>query len=173
MQKYGRRSIRLNAFNYSKKGRYFITICTYKHRLILGEIFNSRFISSEVGEMAIRWLNLIPNKFKSVKLDEYIIMPDHMHAIIILKQNNMNSLPHIIQWYKTMTTNNYIKDNKTVNFKYLCGKLWQRNYYEHIIRNKEELAYIREYISTNVEAETQLPYCKGRPVCLPFFSCRH
>lgn len=107
-------------------------------------------------------------KFPSVRTDEYIIMPNHFHGIVnivgaVLRgrptpDNNKASgqshrvaptLGDIVNWFKTMTTNQYIRGIKQNGWPAFVGKLWQRNYYEHIIRNEKELNHIRQYIAEN------------------------
>ena len=115
---------------------------------------------NEAG-MMIRhgWLEL-PRKFPGVQLDEFIIMPNHFHGIIIISEPDSNntpirrtragvSLPEIVQWFKTMTTNAYIRGVRDKKWSPFLSRLWQRNYYERIIRDETELSRFREYIVTN------------------------
>jgi len=117
----------------------------------------------------------VGGKFPSVQRDEFIIMPNHFHGIVsivgaapcgrpIIDNNNVSGQPHgksgqprgiaptlgdIVDWFKTMTTNQYIRGVKQNGWSAFAGKLWQRNYYEHIIRNEEELNHVRQYIAEN------------------------
>jgi putative transposase len=109
----------------------------------------------------------LPNKYKNVELDEFTMMPNHLHGIIIVgadlrvcPDNNQGehtgsplqkpvSLSRIVQWFKTMTTNEYIKGVRNSNWLSFNKRLWQRNYYEHIIRDENELNRIRKYIIEN------------------------
>ena len=105
--------------------------------------------------MVDEWWGKIPAKFPGTSLDYSVVMPNHFHGIIILVQENelfSPSLPEIIQWFKTMTTNAYIRGVKEKGWEPFMGKLWQRNYYEHIIRNETELDRIRAYIELNPAA---------------------
>lgn len=85
-------------------------------------------------------------------------MPNHFHGIVLNvdvvgvdnQGEHVGSLLHrVVQWFKTMTTNEYIRNVKQNNWPSFSGSLWQRNYYEHIIRNEDELNNIREYIQNN------------------------
>lgn len=155
-----RRSIRLPEHDYSLPGSYFVTICTKDRTCFLGEIIDEGMHLNKAGEMIEKlWLKL-PDKFSQIELDSFIIMPNHFHGIInILKSDlpfsssidkeNVTPLPEIIQWFKTMTTNKYIKGVKNYGWTAFNGKLWQRNYYEHVIRNDESLNKTREYIEYN------------------------
>lgn len=76
-------------------------------------------------------------------------MPNYIHSIIVLQKYNVKSLSDIIAWFKTMTTNEYIKGVKASGWNKFDKTLWQRSFYDHIIRNDKTLDNIREYISTN------------------------
>jgi REP element-mobilizing transposase RayT len=113
-----------------------------------------------VHQMIQHWWDKLPEKFRNIKTDEFVIMPNHIHGIIFIVgvdpcvypdkgEHIGSSLHRIIQWFKTMTTNNYIQGVKQNGWRPFHGKFWQRNYYEHIIRNEDELNRIREYIRTN------------------------
>lgn len=132
------------------------------------------------------WWKKLPDKFPSINLDEYIIMPNHLHGIINIKssvgadpcvcpswvggcpplegvgpnrgehtgsqyrgEHTGSPLHRMIQWFKTMSTNNYIRRVKNDNWPVFKGKLWQRNYFERIIRNEKELIMTRNYIKSN------------------------
>jgi REP element-mobilizing transposase RayT len=177
-----RRSIRLKGYDYSKPGGYFITICAQNRECMFGEIENGEIILNGPGKMVERWWFELMNKFVDIKLDEYVIMPNHFHGIIInvgadlrvcpektnekfeniikraensgehigiLGEHIGSPLHRIAQWFKTMTTNEYIRGVKQLKWKRFNKKLWQRNYYEHIIRNEKELNAIRQYIINN------------------------
>ena len=130
-----RRSIRLKNYNYASDGAYFMTICTQHKEYMFGNVIDGKMVLNSAGEMMEKWLCELKNKFKNIELDEYIIMPNH--------------IPQIIQWLKTMTTNEYIRNVKQNNWKPFDQKLWQRNYYDRIIRNEKELEKIRKYIFEN------------------------
>ena len=157
-----RRSIRLKGYDYSQAGLYFITICTKNREHLFGQIENGIMILNEFGEIANNEWSKTADIRDNVELLEYIIMPNHMHGIILL--NDMDdrrgtarraptmqfgkpiprSLPTIIRAFKSAVT-------KQINI--LRNKpgmpVWQRNYYEHIIRNEKSYYRIAEYIIYN------------------------
>ncbi|MDO9528111.1 MAG: transposase [Syntrophales bacterium] len=110
------------------------------------------FWKIENREMIDKWWNELKYKYRNIELHEQIIMPDHSHGIIqiINKTVPVGSPLHVmIQWFKTMTTNEYIRGVKNNGWSRFNKKLWQRNYYEHIIRDEESCYQISEYIQTN------------------------
>lgn len=157
-----RRSIRLKEYDYSQAGAYFVTICTHRGECVFGEIKEGRMMLNKVGRMIEKWWWELKNKFTEIELDEYMIMPNHFHGIIMLvgadlcvspndpKGEHIGSpLPKIVQWFKTMTTNEYIHGVKRNIYAQINKRLWQRNYYEHIIRNEDDLKQVREYVLYN------------------------
>lgn len=167
-----RRSIRLKDYDYSQVGAYFVTICTKDKECLFGEITHGKIKTNSAGEMIQKWWIELINKFGNIELDEFIIMPNHMHGIIFVNivgatlcarpdlmngQYQKNGQPrrvaptlgNIMDWFKTMTTNDYIACVKNYGWPRFNGKLWQRNYYDHISRSEKELNKIREYIIHN------------------------
>jgi REP element-mobilizing transposase RayT len=147
-----RKPTRLKGYDYSQNGAYYVTICTHKRERLFGEIVGAtlRGRPNEPHRMIEKWLNELENKYNGVKLDKYIIMPDHIHFILFLDGNqNHAPLPVIIDWFKTMTTNDYIKGVNAGLYPRYNQHLWQRNYYEHVIRNDADLNDIRAYIDAN------------------------
>jgi putative transposase len=94
-------------------------------------------------------LEPIEPEFKNVQLDEFVIMPNHLHGIIGIVAAGVATIGDIICAFKSQTTNDYIKNVRENNWKPFKKRLWQRNYYEHIIRNETELDKIRDYIKNN------------------------
>ena len=158
-----RKSIRLKGFDYSQPSRYYVTICTQNKENIFGNIQNGKTMLNKYGKIAEKeWLNtkiIRPN----VDLDYFIIMPNHLHGIIIIKEygrgvlryaptniptnefrSPSESLGAIIRGYKSTVTKQINELRNTPGLK-----LWQRNYYEHIIRNEKDLYRIRRYIVQN------------------------
>lgn len=164
-----RNSIRLLEYDYSQSGYYYITICTQNKIKLFGEINDNDVELNISGKMIEKWLIELKNKFKNIIIDEYIIMPNHIHFILIINNYIIFSqeqsvcqkkgrhtglpLPKIIQWFKTMTTNEYIRNVKNSYAIPFVSKLWQRNYYEHIIRNDNELCKIRKYKIKSIKME--------------------
>ena len=143
-----RHSIRLKGYDYSQEGLYFVTICTQNRQYLFGKIVNREMILNDPGIMAVKWWNKLKQKYRNIELHEKIIMPNHFHGIIQIT-NKSDNLGEIIKWFKTMTTNEYIRGVNNNNWQPFAGKLWQRNYWEHIIRNENEYNGIAQYIVDN------------------------
>ncbi len=149
-EKHNRQSIRLKGYDYSNAGAYFITLCIQDREKFLSNVSDSSVDLTIAGNMIEKWWLELINKYPNIDLDEYIIMPDHFHGIIWIKNYETEiNIPRILQWFKAMSTNEYIRNVKENNWKPFNKKLWQRNYYEHIIKNEKPLINIREYIKKN------------------------
>jgi len=140
-----RKTIRYKNYNYSGLGSYFITVCTDERKHVFGVIQNDLVILSDLGLMIeLEWKNLA-GRFSNVILGQFVIMPNHIHGIItineILDGSKPYSLGNVIGAYKSITNRIARKSDS--------GKLWQRNYYEHIIRNEREYDAIADYIAAN------------------------
>ena len=154
-----RKSIRLKNYDYSDNGYYFVTICTQNREKLFGEIVGATLSGrpNNPDKIVTKWLLKLANKFNDIKIDKYIVMPNHVHFIIKRTGEHTGSsgdhrgspLRDIIGWFKTMTTNEYISGVKDGRFMPFKGHLWQRNYYEHIIRNYDDYLNIAEYIQNN------------------------
>jgi putative transposase len=160
-----RKNLRLSGYDYSKEGAYFITICTQGLICLFGEIKNQKMHLNQAGRMVQKWWDELNNKFRELKTDEFIVMPNHIHGIILVgadlcvrpglsfekavQSEKRKTLSQVIQWFKTMTTNDYLNGIKEGNWEPYTGKLWQRNYFDHIIRNEKALNNIRKYIVNN------------------------
>ena len=148
--KNSRKSIRLKGYNYHKNGAYFITICTQNREHFWGKIVDGEMILNHAGEMIQKWLYKLNDNFDSVLLDGMVIMPNHVHFIVSMDMAiDEKSLGEIIQWFKAMTTNEYIRGVKSNVFPVFNKRIWQRNYYEHIIRNEKSFFDIQEYMKNN------------------------
>ena len=159
---HNRKSIRLKDYDYSQNGMYFITICTQKRDCILSNIIannvgaglvSAQIKLTEIGSSINNiYLNL-ENEFENIKLHDFIIMPNHIHGIIeICKRADTGPAPtlsDIICSFKTRTTGYILKGIKMGKYKPIDKRLWQRNYYEHVIRNEKEYIQIVEYIINN------------------------
>lgn len=182
-----RRSIRLKGYDYSQEGMYFVTIDLERKRNLFWENIN-KFELNEIGKLMKKIILEIPIYYSGILIDEYIIMPDHMHLIIninkgrkwdsdgdnvkgrkwdsartlnqnivgadprIRPNNQINSnlsLSEVIQRFKVLSTNQYIKGIKYSNWPRFFKRLWQRNYYEKIIRNEAEYLGTKQYIKDN------------------------
>jgi len=159
-----RKRLRLAEYDYSSTGFYYITLCTYGRLCLFGEISNEKMHLNDAGKMVHNaWTNL-PLHFPNMCLDRFIIMPNHFHAIAIIKNSHdiiresgtaqrpsptNTSLSDIIKNFKTYTTWSYIKGIHEDNWLSFEKKLWQRSFYEHIIRNEISLLKIQQYIIDN------------------------
>ena len=155
---------RLKDFDYSSEGEYFVTICTAGRKHYFGKIEDGKMFLSEIGKIADRMWNEIPNKFNGIKLDVYQIMPDHFHAILIIKEPNMHlinqtptkfksgiknnpmelrsvTLGKIIRWFKGKVKYEVNKINRNFN--------WQSRFHDRIIRDEKEFYFVSEYIINN------------------------
>ncbi|MBR9916426.1 transposase [bacterium] len=164
-----RQSMRLQGYDYSTPGFYFITICTNQKECLFGDVINGEMHMNECGVVASDYLKQIDTRYPNTIIHEHIVMPNHIHVIIEIVntipfvgaihesplQRNANPelyrnhcrkmlIPKIIGWYKMNTAKQINLIRKTPG-----TKIWQRNYYDHIIRNEESLFYIREYIKNN------------------------
>ena len=147
-----RKQTRLKDYDYSQNGYYFITICTHNRQNLFGEIVGATLCGrpNNPDKMIEKWLLELENKFDGVKICEYIIIPNHLHFIISKTGDHAGSpLLDIVGWFKTMTTNEYIENVKNNMFPPFDKKIWQRNYYEHIIRDESDYIETKEYILNN------------------------
>lgn len=169
-----RRSIRLKGYDYAQAGAYFVTI-NLEHRLCLfGEIKNGAMNLNPAGKMVLRVWEEIPQKYPGVDIDAFVVMPNHIHGIIVLgdllnqlDDNHVGvglvptlakgrattrvapTLGDVIGGFKSITTNQYIKGVKTQGWPAFNERLWQRNYHERILRDEDELNVRRNYIIHN------------------------
>jgi len=229
-----RKSIRLKEYDYSQEGMYFITICVQNKKMLFGKITrpvpvgadprvcpdndpsippinsNPQLTLNDAGEMIEKWFMKLETKFPDIECDIFIVMPNHVHCIIvnngagnsniaranwikkgfnldkpsldrplingetsilgksqnlgeskilddsknlgessILGEHVGSPLGSVMQWFKTMSTNEYIRGVKTLDWERFDGKLWQRNYWEHIIRDERSYNAIKKYIINN------------------------
>jgi len=133
-----RKNIRLKDYDYSSNGLYFITMCTKNRIQILGTIIDDNIALTKTGNIVKKYTNIIESKFDNIIIDEYIIMPNHIHIIIEIKETRNITITRIIKQYKGCIT------------KELGYSIWQKSYYEHIIRNEKEYYKIKEYIRNNI-----------------------
>jgi len=162
-EKHHRRSIRLKGYNYSKSGYYFITICAKNKELLFGKIENGKMVLNKYGKIVQdEWINSSKIR-KEIELDNFIVMPNHIHGIVIINETefikndiNVGANGHLPLHMKPKSISSFIVGFKSIVTKKInilrnTPKLpvWQRNYFEHIIRNNKEMNEIREYIINN------------------------
>ncbi len=153
-------SIRLEGYDYSQSGAYFVTICLEGKKNLLGHIVSEKIALNCIGKCVQKeWENL-PLRFPTVELDQFVIMPNHFHGILLVgavlappsssspaKEGAASSTPtlgKIIRAFKSLSA---IQANKLLNTP--GQPFWQRNYFEHIIRTEKELNQTRDYIADN------------------------
>ncbi len=156
-----RRSMRLKGYDYRQSGAYFVTICTYQRHNTFGTVIDGNMVLSQWGEIVNDEWRRTETVRANVELDAYVIMPNHLHGVVLIVedatanksaseyhnanlQNTASSLGQIIGHFKSIAT----KRIRTVAATREVP-VWQRGYYEHIIRNEESLNEIRAYIISN------------------------
>jgi REP element-mobilizing transposase RayT len=204
-----RKRNRLSVFDYSKAGYYFITLCVHSGLPLFGNLKNKSIILSDIGSIVKKHLEIIPSIHPNVSLDEYIIMPDHLHAILVIendfsvgdanlasllpsssnlaspKQTSTNPTSSKFPQEPNMTRGNGLSDPKSTifpqeisaslpegdrtkmllciiiqQFKRVCtmeikqrklfkDNIWQRSFYDRVLRNESELILTRKYIKDN------------------------
>ena len=165
-----RRSIRLRNYDYTSIGAYFVTIVTQDRRCLFGEIADGKMQLNECGKsVSVVWSELSIH-YPGIETDAFVVMPNHVHGIVVLvgvgpcarpvaegqsqgiaptKDASALSLPDVIHRYKTLTTKRYVDSVKQFCWKPFSRRVWQRNYFEHVIRDEESLNRILEYIHDN------------------------
>ncbi len=178
---HNRKTIRLKEYDYSQNGAYYVTMCTQNERCMFGTIKNGKIVLNDAGRAVENNWQELPQRFLNIKLDEFIVMPNHLHGIIhivggnvihgvgagfprpdigILSRNAPENNPaliidegrgnraptlgQILAYYKYGTAKQINAIRNTAG-----ARFWQRNYYEHIIRDEKDLDRIREYITNN------------------------
>ena len=219
-----RRSLRLKGYDYTHVGAYFVSIVTQGRLCLFGEIVGKEMRLNEAGEMVCGFWKALPQRFPAIKIDVFVVMPNHLHGIVVIKPNrattrvdptnqkpdrgvenapntpnrattavdhtkstnvgaglvsarNTNSIKHrattrvapteimagemaapstdrfalgnIIGAYKSLTTVEYTRGVKQMKWSPFHKRLWQRNYYEHVVRHDESLRQLQQYILDN------------------------
>ena len=153
-----RRSIRLRGYDYSQAGQYFVTICTQNRLHLFGEIMAGRMVLNDAGKMVAETWLWLQQQYDYVDLGKWVIMPNHLHGMLSIIDGcrggsrtaptggNVPGKPlgRLIGAFKTVSTK---QNNETRNTPGM--KLWQRNYWEHIVRNDNEYVRISQYIIDN------------------------
>jgi REP element-mobilizing transposase RayT len=167
-----RRSIRLKGYDYSQLGSYFVTICTQHRKCLFGEIKDRLMNLNPAGHMVKRIWQELPQRFPQIEIDEFVIMPNHLHGIIWIAHQSVGvsfvnaqiadlglgqaqplqktiKLGDVVGAFKSITTYEYTIGVRQNHWQEFPGKLWQRNYYEQIVREEESLEQIHQYIANN------------------------
>ncbi|MCC5627067.1 transposase [Nostoc sphaeroides CHAB 2801] len=167
-QKHHRHSIRLKGHDYTQHGAYFITICTRGRQCLFGNVVNGEMQLNSLGNIALNCWQTIPAHFSHIELDTFVVMPNHIHGILIITDNPVGarhclalnqhperntekfgkpvrgSISTVIGSYKSVVS-------KRINIIWQTKgqSIWQRNFYEHIGREEKSIDNIREYIVNN------------------------
>jgi REP element-mobilizing transposase RayT len=181
-----RRSIRLQNYDYSQPGAYFVTICVQDRACLFGDVVDGEMRLNDVGVMVQTVWDEIPANYPGVDIDAFVIMPNHFHGIVVIvgagpracpipglgacpmsecaedakwtqeegrprgaAPTGELSLADVVHRFKTMTTKRYVDGVRHHGWQSFPGRLWQRNYWEHIVPDESELNRIREYIANN------------------------
>ena len=169
-----RKSIRLKNYDYTQQGAYYVTVCVNDRKCVFGDVRDGDMVLNAAGDMVQRVWDQIPQFYDGIDTDHFQIMPNHIHGIIMIvgagpcarpdnndygSNNHIGqpqgvaptalSLSDVIHRFKTMTTKQYCDGVKSNNWPAFNIRLWQRNYYEHVIRDGSDLNRIREYIVNN------------------------
>lgn len=161
-----RRSIRLKKYDYAQRGAYYVTVCANDRHCVFGDVQKGEMGLNGAGKMVADNWEQLPKRFPNIELDEFVVMPDHMHGIIVIvgaplvgalnddtdRRATIKVAPtlgRIIGAFKSITTDEYIRNVKNNNWPPFNEHLWQRNYYEHVIRNEHEMDRARTYIINN------------------------
>lgn len=150
-----RHSIRLKDYDYAQAGAYFVTICVKDRACVLGMIENEKMQLSDYGKLVSTSWEWLAQQYAYVELDAWAIMPNHLHGIVFIHDNlrggsrtaptvSRKTLGRLIGAFKTVSTKqiNAVRNISGLPF-------WQRNYYEHVIRNEDDLFRVRTYIVNN------------------------
>lgn len=150
------RRLRLREYDYTTPSDYFVTICTEQRMCLFGEVAEGVMTLNPAGVVMESWWLSIPQRFPSVMIDEFTVMPNHLHGIItigaepeLVGGDSPPSLKQVVQWFKGMTTKDYILGVKTQDWQRFPGRLWQQGFYDHIVRSEAALERLRSYIEAN------------------------
>jgi putative transposase len=138
-----RRKLRLPDFDYRQVGSYFVTICTHDRQCVLGDVAEGNISLSRAGKIVRTLWQSLTDRHDGVVIDEFTIMPNHLHGIIELAESNA-PLPSLVGAFKSLSTKAVNAANATPSHR-----LWQRSYHEHVIRDERARDRIREYIQNN------------------------
>ena len=154
--KHHRRSIRLKGYDYAQAGAYFVTLCVQGRECVLGDVVDGHRMLNDAGQRADQFWPAVADHFADVEIDTWVTMPNHVHAIIVIGRGVVSTptvstptvstptLGQIVAYFKYQTTKSINQMRETPG-----ARFWQRNYWEHVIRDETDLNRIRRYIQTN------------------------
>ncbi|MDQ3773326.1 MAG: transposase [Pseudomonadota bacterium] len=170
-----RRSIRLRGYDYTQAGAYFVTMVIQDRSCLFGGVVDGHMRLNEAGRMVAAEWDALCTRFINIDLDAFVVMPNHIHGIIVITDAQSGAttrvaptpvpvtttrdraVGHIVGAFKSLTTVAYARGVTTQGWSPFRGRLWQRNYFEHIVRNEEVFYRIRQYIADNPARGTDDP----------------
>jgi putative transposase len=153
-----RRSARLRGYDYAQCGIYFVTICTHNRECRLGTVIEGEAYLSDIGVVAHRCWGKLVDHYPNIQLDAYIVMPNHIHGLIVIDSIDLvgaglrpaltkqHGLSEIVRAFKSFSSREINRLRGTEG-----GSIWQRSFYDHIVRDEKALHNIRSYIYMNPE----------------------
>ena len=147
-----RKSLRIPEYDYSQPGAYFVTVCSHERSMLFGHIDGGQTGLSPIGHAIVRCWTAIPSHFPGVEIDVSVVMPNHIHGIILITAVAQttpappapHSLSAIVGSFKAAVTREVNRGTAPV-----VQQIWQSGFYEHIIRDEKSLAQIRQYVVDN------------------------
>ena len=165
--------MRLKGYDYTQAGAYLVTVCTHGRMCIFGKIEDSMVQQNGVGRLVDAAWEGVAERFEKVELDEFIVMPNHLHGIIVIldatekeKDRTEKRLGDIVGAFKSIVIYEYIVRVRRGEFPPFDRRLWQRNYHDHIIHSEKALNAVRQYIIMNPlrwSLDHENPARQGRP----------
>ena len=165
-----RKSQRLRDYDYSLPGAYAITIVTQSRLCLFGKVICGEMHLNQAGMIVQQSWEELPHRFPSIELDAFVVMPNHVHGIIVLHRfvgaslvgarsfemrsitattDSVPRLGDVVGAYKSLSSIGYMRGVKKYGWQRFPGRLWQRNYFERVIRDEAEMERAREYIVNN------------------------
>ena len=154
MDNVSRKLQRLKEWDYSQNGLYFVTICTQNKFNLFGKVKDGRWVLNNAGQMVSEKLIEVSTVYTDILVDKFIVMPNHLHAILwsqsgTTRRSFPTTVSEYIQRFKTLTTKLYIDGVKQGTYAPFEKKLWQKSFYDHIIRDENDYLTHWRYIEEN------------------------
>lgn len=165
-----RKKLRIPDFDYSQPGAYYVSIVTQGRRKLFGQIVDGEMVLNDIGKMVKEVIDQIPDHYPGINVELFVVMPNHIHALLIISEvvagpracqsndgklrgvdptKKQLSLAEIVHRIKSLTTHQYMIGVRDKGWSRFEKRLWQRNYYEHVIRNERDYQAIYDYIIAN------------------------
>jgi REP element-mobilizing transposase RayT len=164
-----RQSRRLHGYDHARPGMYFVTLCCQDRRSMLGHVERGEMRLNAAGELVRAVWQQIPDVYPEVALDAFQVMPNHLHGIVVLGHRvtprSAPPLGDVIRCFKMLTTRRYAERVHRDGWPPFRNRLWQRDYYDHIVRGDRTLDAIRRYIVENParwDTDPENPTCTSR-----------